>query len=477
MLSKPTILAGVSLIGLSTATLTATESWPTYRHDNARSGKVDTDLKLPLRPTWSNQSAPPQQAWTGPAKWDAYAGNDGLQSMRNFDPCYFTTSKDGYLYYGSSSDNAVHCLDSKTGKELWVYFTEAAVRFPPTLYKNLALFGSDDGYVYAVDAKSGKLIWKFKGTPSDTQSSRRIPSNGKFISLWPIRTSVLVHNELAYFGASLVPWRKSYLFAINPETGKKSDRGFVSVMENVTLQGALLANQDRIYVPQGRTVPLVFSAAKGERLGDVAQAGGVFAILDESGNFFAGPQNQRTGTEEMRAISTKDNARIATFGSANRLVVADHVAYLHTDNKLKAFDLSKNSQIQHQIRQLQPRLHQINKELKNKPDNAKELTAEKQQLQAKIKQLNQSTASCWIWEKESDLPLDLIATPSHIIAGFDGLVAVVERTSGETIWSTPIIGKAHGLSLSDGKLYISTDLGAIHSFGSADSPLPTSPLP
>lgn len=461
-----------------TVNLYADTSWPTYRHDNARSGMSPTDLTLPLKPIWDTQSAPPQQAWTGPAKWDAFAKIDGLQSMRNFDPCYFTTGQSNFIYYSSSSDNAVHCLDATSGKEIWHYFTEAAVRFPPTLYKNLALFGSDDGFAYAVDAKTGKLVWKFKETPnSDPSSNRRIPSNGKFISLWPIRTSILIHNDLAYFGASLVPWRKSYLFAIDPITGKKSDLGFVTEMENVTLQGALLASQDRIYAPQGRTVPLVFSAAKGNKLGQVPQAGGVFAILDADGHFFAGPQNQRTRTEEVRAINTKNNTRIATFGSANRLVVANHIAYLHTDKKLKAFDLKKKALITEKIGTLQPQVNQLNKELKQKPAKEKiaELTKKRNTLNQQINQLKKSIATCWLWEKESPLPFDLIATPTQIIAGFDGQVSIISRETGETTWTTPVQGKAHGLSLINNQLYISTDQGAIHTF--ATNPTNTPKIP
>jgi len=451
--------------------LHAEADWPTYRHDNARTGTLSTDLKTPLNSVWEHHSAPPQQAWTGPAKWDAYAKIDGLQSMRNFDPCYFTTGKSGLVYFASSSDNAVHCLDSKSGKEIWHFFTEAAVRFPPTLYKNLALFGSDDGYAYAVDAHSGKLVWKFRGTPDDSISKRRIPSNGKFLSLWPVRTSILVHNDLAYFGASLVPWRKSYLFAIDPLTGKKSSRGFVSEMDNVTLQGALLASGDRIYAPQGRTVPLVFSAKTGKKLGQVPQAGGVFAILDSDGRFFAGPQNQRTRSEEVRAFNTKNNARIATFSSANRLVVSDDIAYLHTDKKLKAFDLKKNERINQQITPLQVKLDHINKELKKlkkqkDKEKTKELTKNRNALKAEISKIKKSSSECWLWTKDSPLPYDLIATPSHIIAGFDGSVSIISRKTGETIWTTKVHGKAHGLSIVDGQLYISTDLGGIQAFGS-----------
>ena len=108
------------------------EVWPTYRHDNRRSGVSPSSLQLPLTEAWVHNGGLPQQAWTGPAKWDAYSSNEGLQSMRNFDPCYFTTAAHNLIYYGSSSDNALHCLDAITGEEQWQHFTNSSVRFHGT---------------------------------------------------------------------------------------------------------------------------------------------------------------------------------------------------------------------------------------------------------------------------------------------------------------------------------------------------------
>ncbi|MCH2208525.1 MAG: PQQ-binding-like beta-propeller repeat protein, partial [Lentisphaerales bacterium] len=127
------------------------ESWPTYKKDNHRSG-VTAEALGNLKPLWQWKSiAPPQTAWSGPAKWDAWAGNAGLQSLRNFDPAFFVTGQGNDVYFGSSVDNAVHCLDRSTGKEKWVFFSEGPVRFPPTIVDKQLVFGSDDGCVYSID--------------------------------------------------------------------------------------------------------------------------------------------------------------------------------------------------------------------------------------------------------------------------------------------------------------------------------------
>ena len=85
--------------------------------------------------------------------------------MRNFDPCYYTTVAGENIYYGSSADNAVHCLDSQSGEEKWVAFTGAAVRFPPTIVDGKAWFGSDDGFIYSADAATGDILFKKTSRP------------------------------------------------------------------------------------------------------------------------------------------------------------------------------------------------------------------------------------------------------------------------------------------------------------------------
>ena len=47
------------------------EDWPTYRHDNARSGHTSQTLAIDrLHEQWVWRSPqPPQTAWAGPAKW------------------------------------------------------------------------------------------------------------------------------------------------------------------------------------------------------------------------------------------------------------------------------------------------------------------------------------------------------------------------------------------------------------------------
>ncbi len=263
------------------------EDWPTYGHDNRRSHVTAEKLPQNLSQTWVYRSpVPPETAWTGPAKWDAYAANEGLQSMRNFDPAFFVTAVGDRVFFGSSVDHAAHCLNVRTGEEEWVAFTDGAVRLPPTWSNGRVYFASDDGFAYCVDGGSGEEIWKFR----PTEETRMIPSNGKLMSAHPIRTGVCIDGGTAYFAASLFPWEPSYLCAADAATGKIR---FVQKQTGVTFQGALLASTQRLYAPQGRSVPLVFAKLTGSRVGEVPGTGGVFCILTEQEQFVAMPHNQR----------------------------------------------------------------------------------------------------------------------------------------------------------------------------------------
>ena len=197
--------------------------WPAFRYDNRRtsatSERIDASL---LTKVWTHKPAhEPRPAWPGPARWDAYVKRPVISSMRNYDVVYHTVAVGDALYYGSSADDAVHCLDAKTGAERWRFTTGGPVRIPPTRIGGTLLFGSDDGFAYCITADKGKLVWKFSPAPG----RRFVLNDGRLISRWPVRTGVMVRDGAAYFGASLLPWKESYLCAVDATTGRPNARG------------------------------------------------------------------------------------------------------------------------------------------------------------------------------------------------------------------------------------------------------------
>ena len=65
----------------------------------------------------------------------------------------------------------------------------------------------DDGCVYCLEARDGRLLWRHRVGPED----RRLPGNGRMISLWPVRCGVVVDGGTAYVCAGLHPAGPSVL--------------------------------------------------------------------------------------------------------------------------------------------------------------------------------------------------------------------------------------------------------------------------
>ena len=385
------------------------EDWPVFQRDNYRSAKTTENLQAELlEPAWVWQSPhAPQPAWSGPAKWDAYAGIRGLRSMRNYDPVFHVIAASGRVFFGSTVDDSVRCLDALTGETRWIHHTDGPIRIAPTFYANRIYFGSDDGTVRCVNADEGTLIWSFRPKPLD----RLILNNGRLIPFWPIRTGVLVQDGTAYFAASLLPWKESYLCAVNAETGKATTEGhFIKRIDNVTFEGSLLASDDHLVAPQGRVSPLIYGRTSGKLLGGLKGGGGCFVMLTPEAGILHGPGN-KTGwiTDSKRT----DRSTYATYKDGNAMVVDGNTAYMLTDNSLLAIERS-------------------------------------------TKQTK--------WAIDCKFPHSLVKAGEMLYAGGTDTVAAFDSENGKIAWKTALSGRVHGLAISGGALYASTDQGGIYCF-------------
>jgi outer membrane protein assembly factor BamB len=184
------------------ATMTAADTWPTFLHDIDRTGKSTETISVPLYVQWTYHARhAPKPAW--PASYTSWAGgvSDPDHWRQSFDKTFHVVSADNRIFFGSSADNKVYCLDAATGKELWSFFTEAPVRFAPTVSGTSVIVGSDDGYVYCLNVTSGALLWKYTYNPS----ARWICGNQRLISSFPVRTDIAVLSGIGHFGAGVFP--------------------------------------------------------------------------------------------------------------------------------------------------------------------------------------------------------------------------------------------------------------------------------
>lgn len=238
--------------------------WPTYNRDNQRAGISPDEIRLPLSLAWEHRLRhPPEPAWPAPAKQDFWHQKYNLQPRVVYDRANHVVAVGNRVYLGSSADDAVRCLDMATGELVWTFITEGPVRLAPTIAGSKVLFGSDDGFVYCLSTDDGKLIWKTHVGPED----RKIPGNRRIISVWPVRSSVLVEEGIAYFCAGMFPKQGVFQAAVSVATGEILAQGQIES----SAQGYLERRAGRLFVPTGRDPAGAFVSQLQRRGKDVGQ--------------------------------------------------------------------------------------------------------------------------------------------------------------------------------------------------------------
>ena len=165
--------------------------WPTYRHDNARTGKSTTKVPAQLKPAWST----------------------GVLGKKLSAPVMAA----GMVFVASIDDHTVCAVDAETGKLRWRFRAGGRVDSPPTIHNGHAFFGSADGWVYSVRVADGELAWRFRAAPMD----QRTVSFGQVESVWPVHGSELIRDDVLYCvaGRSMFLDTGLRLWRLRPATG------------------------------------------------------------------------------------------------------------------------------------------------------------------------------------------------------------------------------------------------------------------
>lgn len=162
--------------------------WPACRADETRKGSCAAEIPATAGICW---------IYTPPKPTGGHAAALPLHLQQDL---YATPSVAvGSDVYFGTVEGAVVCLDRASGVERWRYWTAGAIRAAPTWALGRLYAGSSDGWIYCLNAASGRLCWRYRMAPEE----RRLALMGGLGSAWPVWSSVLVHDGVAYVAAGL----------------------------------------------------------------------------------------------------------------------------------------------------------------------------------------------------------------------------------------------------------------------------------
>ena len=474
-------VAFVSVLIVTVACPTWADDWPTYRHDAGRSGISAESLSAPLSEDWTFvPTFPPSHAWGDPQPVPIEK-NLELPRMR-FDDAFHVAVAKGLVTFGSSADNTVYALDARDGRIRWTFTTDGPVRTAPTVTGGKVYVGSDDGNLYGLSASDGRLLWTFPGAPRPD----KVLGNGRMTSLWPIRTGVVVDGGVAYFGAGVFPAEGLYLYAVAADSGRliwKNDSYGRGGRGEISPQGYLVASKQRLFVSSGRAMPAAFDRTDGRFLfhrnfswRGTGLFGGTYNVL--AGNLLFNGTEQITAVWESNgqfAFNEQQRAATPSTGSRRIVLAADTVYML---NGKEAVAVERDSWISPRTahQKAKDAVDRLNRDIratqalaKSDKNAAKRLGDLKKRLQDAVAKRNDlrgrvAKGAQWLW-RTACTACDAVALAGNtLFVGGPDTVIAFDTANGKQVWSGKVRGRARGLAVAGGRLFVSTDTGAIHCF-------------
>ncbi len=442
------------------------QSWPTYNHGPSRNALVERSLGVPLKLQWVHvPRLAPRPAWPDPAPNDFWHRKHNLAPRVIYDRAFHLAAAGGKVYFGSSADDQVHCLDLATGREVWTFFAGGPVRLSPTLAGGKVYFGSDDGWVYCLDAATGRLLWKVFPAPKE----QLVIGNRRMISLWPIRTGVVVDQGKAFFCSGLFPELAGVsLCCLDAATGKE----IWKVKTDISAQGYILASRDRLFVPTGRTAPVAFDKRNGKKLASIPSSGGGYAVVED--DLVAAGPGDTTGT--LTLTDAKTRRKLVSFQGLH-LVSRGGIYYIHGRTSLLALDRNRYIALLRKRMDLEAQKKKSTALLKKKgkkSPEAKKLRLRIDAMGKDIARLNRAMKKCFLWNKPCKEPYGFLVAGDLLFTGGQDRVSAWKASSGRKVWSAPVEGRAYGLAAAEGRLLVSTSKGKIYCFGKGRTPAPKS---
>ncbi len=407
---------------------------------------------------------------------------------------------DGLMYFGSSADHIMRALDPVTGKTVWQFFADGAIRFAPHFYEGRLYFGADDGYVYCLNASDGDLKWRYRPSPAD----ERVIGNSRMVSLWPVRTGLIVDAGTLYVAAGVFPYEGLYICALDAQSGAEiwkndtaGDLAWGLEYGGMAPQGYLLVSPSTLYVPSGRGMPAAFDRQDGtfnKFLSQGGKVGGSWALLDQ-GKLIAGVNQQGNPAKIVfdEESFRKEGDLFANFPGID-LVLTKEMALTLTETAIVAIDRETHREATQETKTLQDQRKTLStkttdlrkdydalKKKESEIDQATDALAQNKKqirsiqtqlagLSGEIQSIDDAIEGLKTKAVRWQLPqnkLSIMAMAGNTLyASGQGRVIAVDTTTGKLTWESAVDGLALSLAIGESRLFVGTDLGHIYCFGS-----------
>ena len=283
------------LFAMSVGLVYSQYPWPTFHHDNLRTGYTSSpgpNMNLTL--------------WTYNTAHDLYGPSPSVV--------------DGVLYISGGYGTSVYAINATTGAGIWNYTVATWIVSSPAVADGMVYFGGFDKNVTAINATTGAFIWNFT-TPG-----------------WIAASSPAVEAGVVYIGGGY----GNAFYALNATDG--SQIWNYTLSNNVHSSPALSAGM--VYFGSFDNNVYALDTATGAKVWNYSTAGDVFsspAIAD--GFVYIGSYDGN-----LYALNATNGAKIWNYTTGNWVAsspgVANGVVYVGSyDNNVYAFDASTGAKL------------------------------------------------------------------------------------------------------------------------------------
>lgn len=456
--TRTTALAGILALW---ACLTCAGDWPAVHGNMDHTGVTHESLELPLVTAWTLQAdQPPSPAFPGGAT-GRFVYNPAAQ-----DYVFQPVIEGQRLAFGSSTEEAVYCLDTASGATQWKVYLDGAVRVASVWHGGNLYVGTDGGSVYCLDGATGNERWHFHTGPS----RYKCIGNERIVSSWPVRGGMIVVNDTVYFAAGVYPTIGTYLYAVNADTGESVWEQQIQLAPNGLLR---VVDGDTLWVSSGAADPGEFRLSDGTPIipdPDRRRGRGGWWLGDVCGFPAWGPADNdiillrlstdtRPGTMRNSSVRQENILPRGIHTGIHGLcaIGTDKFYLLGRDNRVMAVPLPAFREV------CAKRVEEI--KAMSRWTYGWVMAAELPEDEPFAEALKSRAAWSVQVAAEEDPALRWgIVAGSHFFLGGANRVVALDTATGEEVWSQPVEGEARGLAVADDALFVTTDKGHIYCF-------------